>query len=576
MLDRSPAPPDWRGAALLTLAGVVPYLNALSAAFAFDDGPVIRDNSVITGAFDLWNILASPTGPASNLYRPLTLLSYALNWQAAPNDAAAFHAVNVALHVAVTWLVYSLGAVLCRNRSVALVGALLFAVHPIHSEAVTGTVGRAELMAAGFGLLALRFTIASMDGHRGFDGLALLSFTAALFSKESAAAIWPLIPLCRAAHRGGSLWPALRHEILSGHWIWFGGAVGLFVFARTTLIGSLTLPTPPIALDNVLAHTPPEVRIRTALAIVADYAGLLLLPLVLSADYSYRQILPLSTWVSLRVACGIALCALGLWAFLRTARHRPVFALFAIFPFVAFALTSNLLFPIGTVKAERLLYFPSVGVALFIALLGRPNAPWWTTRRASVILATILVAFAVRTWIRNYDWADNLTLFRATVAAAPQSAKAHHDLGIFLERAGQEADAQLHYREALRLYDQYDEAAFGIALHYARKGLTNGAIDWYRKTLDIAPSHAEANLKLCGALFVDNEFAAAELACRHGLLFKPADPTLLKILGTSLLEQGDHERAVGVLRRSLVLNPSDDDIRAALRQLEAEGQSPQG
>jgi Flp pilus assembly protein TadD len=569
---RSPVPaqPDWRRV-LVIAAAIGPYLNALTAGFAFDDGPVIRENPVITGPFDLWALLSAPSYP-KNLYRPLTMLSYALNWHLTPDGPALFHAVNIALHAGVSVLVYRLGLALLRHRDAALVAALLFAVHPVHTEAVTGTVGRAELLAAFFGLLALRATLARRDGRRGGDALAVLALTAAVLSKESALTIWLLIPLCRAAHAGGSLWPALARELRSGQWLWFGLPVALLLVSRSVVIGSLGLPTAPSALDNVLAHVPTVVRIGTALAIVTDYASLLLMPLVLSADYSYAQALPLGTWWSLRLLCGVTLLLASLGSMLSWGRTRPALAVTVAFPVVTLALTANVLFPIGTVKAERLLYLPSAGIALCAAALVHRARAGWRSRRAGILLAIVLVGYSVRTWVRNRDWTDNLTLFGASLQAAPRSAKVHHNLAVVLDRAGRDTEAAIHYREALRLYPPYDDAAFGLALQYARKGLTGGAIDWYRKTLAINSRHADANNNLCGALFVSADFAAAEQACRHALLFKPADANLLKVLGATMLERGEHERGVGVLRRALAVNPSDSDIRAMLARFDASDQ----
>lgn len=563
----------WAVAAVM-LAATLPYLNAFHAGFVFDDGPVIRDNPLVTGPFDTWNILAAPLYHG-NLYRPVTLLSYALNEQLTPGSAAAFHAVNIVLHVAVTALVFVLGNLFVRNRTVAFIAAALFAVHPIHTEAVTSIVGRAELLVALFGLITLCATLRSQDTKQsGWDAVALLTFTAALFSKESAVTLLPLIPLCRAARRGGSLWPALARELRSGQWLPFAAAVGLFLIARTYVVGSLTLPTRPIPLDNVLAHVPALARIRTACGVLADYAGMLVLPLVLSADYSWRQVVPAETWLEPSVIAGVGVLLVSVIGFLALAPRKPVASVIAAFPLVTLALTANLLFPIGTVKAERLLYLPSVGCALGIALLAYRTGPGWSARRGRALLAAALVVFAARTWIRNRDWFDSMTLFQSTVTAAPASSKAHYNLAVAFEKMGDIDTAALHYRESLRLWEDYEDSAFGLGLIYEKKGVAPGAIDWYRKTVTIAPGHNSANTNLCRLLLHEHDFAAAETACRHGLRFAPTDPNLLKGLGAALLGQGDHERGLGLLQRSLAHNPSDAELRALVARLEREGAPP--
>lgn len=567
---------DWRSLAIVVAAATVPYLNALGAGFAFDDDLVIRQNPVITGAFDLRGILGPHNYPVV-VYRPLTVLTYALNERVAPGYAPLFHAVNLVLHVGVTLLVFQLGLQLCRARSVALIAAVLFGVHPIHTEAVTGIVGRAELLAAFFGLLTLVWTISAADDNNrksGRDALALLAFTAAVFCKESALTVLPLIPLCRAVRRGGRLWPALWRELRSGHWLPFLVVSGLFLATRTYVIGTLTVPDRPLPLDNVLAYVPAVVRIRTALAVLCDYASLLVMPVVLSADYSWRAVTPVASWFSLRPLVGLGLVIGSITVFLRSNRRSPALGVLAIFPLVTLSLASNLVIPIGTVKAERLLYLPSVGCVLLAGVLLQQFRPKRAWLRAGLV-ALITVTFAARTWARNGDWQNNLTLFEAAVEAEPESAKAHHDLGVTLRELGRFDEANIQFREALRAYPAYAESAFCIGQIYRIKGLDNGAIAWYRKALAIAPDHPRANENLCSLLVRRNEYAAAEAACRHGLRFAPADARLLKGLGASLIGLEDQTRGVAVLRRSLALNPDDQELRSALAHLEG-GPPPPG
>lgn len=568
---------EWGPLALVIGAAIIPYLNALGADFTFDDLLAIRQSPLVTGPLDGWGILATPLYPG-DLYRPLTLLSYALNEKLAPASARTFHAVNIGLHALVTALVFALGRRWCRSRPVALVAALLFAVHPVHTEAVTSIVGRAELLSALFGMLALVATLAAMASTRpGWDTLALVAFGAAVFSKESGITILPLVTLCRAAHRGGSLAPAVGRELRSGHWIPFLAVAGLFVLARTQVVGSLTSPIPPSALDNFLAYVPLQLRIRTACAVLTDYAGLLLVPLVLSADYSWSQVVPQASWASAPALCGVALLAGSLFGGLWWARPNPRLSVLAVFPLVTLSLTGNFLFAIGTTKAERLLYLPSAGVALFVVALAAYLSPRRIMRPAWLalgLLAGVVVAFSARTWLRNRDWRDNLTLFAATVRTAPRSAKAHHNLGTVLHERGELDRAALHLRQALELYADYDDSAFDIALIYEQKGLAKGAEDWYRKTLVITPAHSKANENLCGLLYRERDYQAAERACRRALSFAPANANCLKGLGGSLLGQGERERGLEILRRSLALNPSDSELRALVERLTA-GQLPQ-
>ena len=173
----------------------------------------------------------------------------------------------------------------------------------------------------------------------------------------------------------------------------------------TWVVGGLMVNT-PTPLDNALAFVPWSIRVRSALGILWDYFGLLNFPFVLAADYSYAQVHIIDTWIAPRFVAGLAL---GVAAGCVIARdRRPAITFAMAFPFVALSLTSNLLFPIGTIKAERLLYLPSVGWALLVAFgVDHLSACNGTVPITIGLLAIMVGAFAVRTWVRNWDWLDN-------------------------------------------------------------------------------------------------------------------------------------------------------------------------
>src|SRR5512143_1191776 len=149
----------WAFAAIALLAAL-PYLNALGGDFVFDDVGVIRDNPAVQRDAP-WRVFTTVYEPGA-LYRPLTMLSYVANARA-DRGPLGFHAVNVALHVAVAIAFYALALQLLAAPHAAWIAAALFAVHPIHTEAVSGIVGRAELLAALAGLAALLALTEALD-----------------------------------------------------------------------------------------------------------------------------------------------------------------------------------------------------------------------------------------------------------------------------------------------------------------------------------------------------------------------------------------------------------------------------
>lgn len=566
----NPTPPRrtrWDVVAIALLA-LLPYLNALGGDFVFDDVGVIRDNPVVQSE-PLWRVFTTVYEPGA-LYRPLTMLSYAANARLA-GAPASFHAVNIALHLAVALAVYALAARLLRSRPAAWIAAALFAVHPIHTEAVTGIVGRAELLAALCALTALlalhRALRASGAAGGRWLALSVSLFAVGLLCKESTFTaiglvpilLWRVTPGARLGRYAAVLTPYL--------------VVGVaYLGLRLAVVGALGLPAPPDPLDNPLAHVDAATRIRTALLVLWDYLAMLVAPMRLSADYSFDQV-PLAVswreprvWVAATVLGGLAAAALA------ARRRRPEIAVAAALFAVPLALTANLLFPIGTIKAERLLYLPSLGICLaagvLCARLGRRSP-----RLAAGVVASILALFAARTWVRNGDWRDDRTLYAATVAATPNSAKAHHNLAVALQQAGDFDGALEHYRRALAIYPAYAAAAFGVGHIATLRGNDTEAVGWYRLALKRDERFTRAHLQL-GLLYQRaGNYAAAESAFVAGLQDDPDNPLLLVNLAAVRLSQGNRGGARAALARLDGVEPPNDPhtvavIAAARRQIE--------
>lgn len=553
------------GLALVMLA-IAPYLNGLDGDFVFDDVGVIRDNPQVRRDPPL-ALLYSTYEPGA-LYRPLTMLTYAANARL-DDGPRGFHVVNVALHALVSLLVWALASRLAFGAWAAFAAAALFAVHPIHTEAVTGIVGRAELLAA-LGALAALLAVArglATDGGRraAWRAGALAAFALALLGKESAFTAIGLVGLVHWRLRPQARWTAHLAAMLPF------AAVGLaYLGLRLAVVGSLGLPTPPGALDNPLAHVDLATRWRTALIVLWDYLSLLTVPLRLSADYSFNQVPLALHWSDPRVVvAGALLGGLAAGALLAV-RRAPALAVAAAFFAVPLALTANLALPIGTIKAERLLYLPSVGWCLAVGWL-LAAAARHRPRAAATALALVLTLFAARTVARNADWRDELALYRATVAGAPHSAKAQYNYGVALERAGQPEAAIEHHQRALAIHPPYAAAAFAIGRAEALRGNPAAALRWYHDALGRDPAFARAHLQIGLAALQRGAAGEAAAAFAAGLEAEPDDPLLLVNLAAARLALGDAggtRAALAALDR--VPPPLDPDTAALVAQARGE------
>ncbi len=516
--------------AIIAASAVLVYLNTFNNGYTFDDYAVIAENQLVQqgSPIDIFSQYISMPG---SIYRPLTLVTFAVDERSGLNPLGG-HVVNVGLHAIVSLLTYSLATRLLVSPSAQLTSGLLFALHPVHTEAVASLVGRAELLAALLALAALvTFARYIESNQRRWLTASLLLFALGPFAKENALTVLPLVPILGWQMRRGTKPRDLVTVTLA-----FLAAAAPYLVLRTSVLGGLTFPNTIHALDNPLGYLPLRERLATAIAIVGDYVGLLALPIRLSADYSFDQVPIVTSALDGRLLLATTAAALAVaacWKYRHTA--APYCLLFFL---CTLSLTSNIPFTIGTIKAERLLYLPSVGwcigIGLFIGAALR--------HRYAIVapcLALMLVFFSARTWIRNYDWADNTKLFRATATSSPNSAKALYNYGLVLQRKGKLKEARVYLLRALQILPSYSSAGQVIGSIYEQKNLAAGALDWYSKMIQITWDARTSHLGLARVRLKLGELDAAEAILRTGLDRWPNDPSFILALAEVLSLRGD-------------------------------------
>ena len=413
----------------LVLLTLLAYSNSFSTGFALDNrGLLLEDTRIQNATTENIDLILHHTywWPAgeSGLYRPLTTLSYLWNYAILGNrdHPPGYHWVNFFLHAANVFLLFALMLRLLDGRDHALrtafVIAMLWAVHPVLTESVTNIIGRADLL-AGFAVLGgflCYLESISATAWRRAAWLAGLAVAAAIgaFSKESAVVLPGVIVLyelvCRRNWR--AMLPGLLATLVP---------IGIMLWQRESVL-SAALPAEYPFLDNPIAGAGFWAGRLTAIAILARYLALAIWPLKLSADYSYAQI-PVAhagvvDWICWFTVAGSVAAVIFLW------KNSRLAFFFAGFAFLNLLPASNLLFPIGTMMAERLLYLPLAGL-IAAAILAISAASRISSTTILIFAALIAAGFAVRTWLRNFDWADDRTMARAGIEAAPRSYKFH-------------------------------------------------------------------------------------------------------------------------------------------------------
>jgi Tfp pilus assembly protein PilF len=560
-------PAGWATLAAVAVAAVAFHLPLRHASYVQDDHVAVETNPIVARG-DLREILstsywAGARGEDRSLYRPLTVLSFAFERRLRGDaDPRLSRAVNLAAHLGVTLVLYALAVRLGSGRRAAATATLVFAVHPVHVEAVAGIVGRAELLAAlgGLGsLLILTFT----GGWAPWG--AALALGLALGAKETALGV-PILMLvlqlgvrppdgphgARLLHRLGALAPSIA-------------VVLAYLAVRAWVLETAFALQQPHPADNFLVLSPGPERAATALGILARAAAVLIAPIVLSADYSGHVIEPESGLLRGRPLAGLALLAALVvtvvrpWLVQRSACPRAHHTAFAAALFlVPYLVTGNLLVLVGTIFAERLLYLPSAGFCLLVGLLVERlgGAP----RRRLVVAAAVVAlvgAFGARTSARCREWRDDGTLFAAAARAQPRSPRAWFVLGLRAADRGDDARALELFSRVIELWPEHVPARFQKAMAHARRGELAEAEPPFQEALRLNPQDATTRLNYGIALNRQGRWVEAESMLRKALVLDPGSARAWAELGNVRFNAGRYAGALGPYRRAIALGRAD-------------------
>lgn len=548
---------------LMGLAALL-YANTLGNGYVYDDVPLITANEYVqqgwagipalltTDSFDSQiRREAGETRPPGGRYRPLSLVTFAVEAALFGQVAWIRHAVNILLYAAVVGVLMLLARDLFPGQpAVWLVFGLLFAVHPAHTEVVANVKGRDELLSL------LCMAAACRVIYRSYAAGAVL-FVLALLAKEYAVTLLALAPLWGWLRGEG---PARMVRVTA----WLTVLVAAYLAWRLHWVGWPQDGGGGVLNQPYLYATPVQAW-STKILVLGRYLALLVWPHPLRYDYSYRQI-PYTDPADVRVwlAAG-AYAALGWAGWSRLRRRDPVS--FGIgWYLAALAPVSNLVVNAGTIMAERLVFHASAGALLAAAAVAvrcsavDPRAAVWM-RWA---LAVICLAASARVMVRNAEWRSETTLFTRDARVAPDSALVCGNAGAMYLRLHDAADSpreRAAYRERARYYTlraaSIDPRAVEAVMNMVLVRLTYddvaGAADWWARARALDPGHpahrrlrrylADASLDQGRTAARNREWTRAEHWFQRALQFRPDDPDAWRYLGGVYLETGDPQRA---------------------------------
>jgi protein O-mannosyl-transferase len=482
----------------------VQYFESIQFGYVLDDVIILSENSFVQNGFaGIWDILSkeSFTGyfgeqkdlVAGSRYRPLSIVSFAIEFEFFGNNPAISHFINILLYALTGCVIFRLATLLITKEpqarwwwSIPFISALLFVAHPIHSEAVANIKGRDEIMCLLFSISAtiswLRYFDTNKKHHLVFS---CLWFLLGLFSKENAVTFMAVIPLTIHLMRSVTL----KQSIFSAWPLWL--CCLFFIMVRWQVIGYFLSSGTVITdlMNNPFVGMKPYEKIATIFYTIGWYYKLLFVPHPLTHDYYPYHVPKVNfsdvwVWISIITTLAFIVIAYRL-------RKKQALITYAIaYYFITFSIVSNFLFPVGTFMNERFIFMPSVGFSLlcgyYLYGFSRHQEQKWKFH-AWLIFILLIVAYSFQTITRVPDWKDGFTLNLSAVKVSKNSARINLFTGVsYFQRHQTETNPEKKYKD-LQTAEYYIDRALAIFPTYGH-GLNMKAgilAEWLKKDNDI-------------------------------------------------------------------------------------------
>ena len=561
MKNRIPAS-TWEALTLAAAAVLVVliYTGSLAGPFVFDDEPNIADNPHIRVTRLLPAELYAAAFESPIATRPLANASFAINYYLNGFNVVGYRFINILIHIVNGFLLYGLAKATLRTPAmaahednagtVACLAALIWLVHPVHTQSVAYIVQRMTSMATMFFLLSLllyvnaRFSGPGRGKIIGFAGCAGAGLMA-LGTKEIAATLPAFL----------FVYEWFFFQDLS--WIWLRrrlpvlGAVGAGMVAVTLIYYWGKNPLEQILAPYSGGGLTVGQRLLTQARVVVFYIGLLVWPapsrLNLDHDFAPSTSLldPVSTLAALLLLAGLSAAAAVF------ARRAPL-GTFAVFWFLGNLVIESSVIRLETVFEHRT-YLPSVlpAVALAFYLIRILRSK----KAAAVVMVAIALGWAGWTYQRAQVWGDAVALWQDCVRKSPGKARPYNNLGNALVTAGRLAEALPNFEKAIAISPQYADALYNLGYASLRLGNTEAGVRHLRATLKLEPENHMAHNNLGIGYLMQEDYAQAVAHFSEAVRLRPRFETARNNLGVALRNQGRLEEAVTQLTEAIRINP---------------------
>lgn len=596
----------WVGYALLFIVCMVLYINTMNNGFALDDGLVILENKftkqgfagigkILTtdafkGVFDNTDMLAG------GRYRPLSMVTFAIEYQLYGNSnsfAQMSHGINVLLYAFCVLLLFSFlkKRIFSQQPEIAFIVAFLFAIHPIHTEAVANLKGRDELLCFIFMFLSLDSLFKAIQSEKNTAILfvqASVYYFLALLSKENAITFIGIVPVTLYFF---TKIPAKR--IIKTATLYFGTFIMYFILRISFTKFSLSGKSIDV-LNQPYSVTSPIEGLATKIFVLGKYLSLLIFPYPLSFDYSFNQIPYVKfdnskVWLSIGIHLVMVVIAILGW------KKKNIVSYCIIFYLMSISIVSNIVIDIGAFLGERFLFQGSLALSIVAGyylyqFINQKVDFSLNTKRITIIGVLLIVALPSGGWIieRNRHWANNETLFLHDVKVVPNSAKAQKGAGEVLIKRIDENDKNKvetlfrekviqtaigYYATALRIHPTFIDALLDMGACHYRLAQYDSAEYYWKKAEKLDADHPIllSHKKLLASIpnpyltkadqaYADGHYDLVPDLITKAITHNPKDWKPYYVLGNSLGKQKKFKEAVQAFKNGIALEPNNVDL----------------
>ncbi|MBI2617413.1 tetratricopeptide repeat protein [Candidatus Gottesmanbacteria bacterium] len=521
----------------LFVSVLVSFANAIPNTFVSDDVGAIVESKVI---HDIWLSAKSGSG---GLLESVTYRFFG-------PIPSVFHINNILIHFGVTLLVYLMLFLVSGSRRFAGVSAFFFAVHPLHTEAVTWISALPYILYTFFGLFSMVFFIAVDKQLLGKVWIipAVIFLLLSFYSSEKAIAIPLLI---------GSyflLFSSLKRSI--PFMVPVCLATFLFLFSLFGRFGERVVSVNPPETGGTVVFNP---LIQVPLAFMS-YIKLFLWPIPLTL---YHESFFVSEQLQFFLLVFLVLLAMGMVFSLY--KNKLIF--FGLIIFVGGLIPTLLPIQISWIVAERYMYLSSLGLIMVLS-----SGFVWVWRKYEnffwILFLSLFTFYTLRTIIRNADWYSQDTLWPATVAVSPFSSLAHNNMGDFYIRHGQREKAIEEFMKAIEIRPKYAEAYHNLGNTYLLTNDATKAAALFEQALRYNPTLLASMTNGAAAYIELGDYERAQSLLERSLQLSPNSPIVYNSWAVYYTERGEYQKAREMLQKALTLDPNFVQAKGNLVKLD--------